>query len=194
MLKNYITTAINNLIKNKLYSAINIAGLAIGLAACIIIALYVRDQTSYDKQWKDHDRIYRVNYSVQNPGRERLKWSTAPLPTMSALKEYFKGKIEQSARTFRRARIIDTGTAKFRDTVVFVDPSFIEMFQFKVLSGSLENTLTDRNNIALNEKAARRYFGNQDPIGKVLTLSLGNIKDDYKVHRRLPHSGQYGFW
>ena len=90
MLKNYFITAINNLLKNKLYGAINIAGLAIGLAACIVIGLYVRDQTSYDRQWKDSDRIYRVNFSVKWPGREPIKWSAAPYPTMPALKEYFK--------------------------------------------------------------------------------------------------------
>jgi putative ABC transport system permease protein len=183
MLKNYITTAINNLIKNKLYSAINIIGLAIGLAACIVIALYVRDQYSYDKQWKDSDRIYRVNFSVQMQGRH-MKWSTAPLPAMPALEEYFKDNIEQSARTLGTLGgpvVIDTGTAKFRDRRVYVEPSFIEMFQFKVLAGSLEDTLADRNNIALSEKAARRYFGNQDPIGKVITTSSQYNKTDHKV-------------
>ncbi len=191
MLKNYITIAINNLLKNKLYSAINIVGLAIGLAACIIIALYVRDQSSYDRQWKDSDRIYRVNYSSK---RKPLKWSTAPIPTMPVLQEYFGDKIVQSARKFTRPRVIDTGTAKFREHVVFVDPSFIEMFQFKIQAGSLENTLTDRNSIALSEIVARRYFGNQDPIGKVLTLSLGNIKDDYKVTAvyRIPGNTVFG--
>ncbi|MGD9158237.1 MAG: ABC transporter permease [Desulfobacteraceae bacterium] len=185
MLKNYFITAINNLIKNKLYSAINIVGLAIGLSACLIIALYVMDQYSYDKQWKDSDKIYRVNYSVQLPGKERMKYALASLPVMPALQEYFKDKIEQIARTFEGfggTVVIDTGTTKFRDRMVSVDPSFIEMFQFKVLAGSLEDTLADRNNIALSEIAARRHFGNQDPIGKMITIDLGsNFKVDKKV-------------
>ena len=182
MLKNYFTTAINNLIKNKLYSAINIVGLAIGLAACIIIVLYVRDQYSYDKQWKDSDRIYRVNYSAQPPGRERMIYSTAPLKAMPALQEYFKDKIEQSARTYAfPMTVIDTGTAKFRDIIVGADPSFIEMFQFKVLAGSLEDTLADRSNVAISEKIARRYFGNRAPIGKVINIGTGNLKAAHKV-------------
>ncbi len=184
MLKNYITIAINNLLKNKLYSAINIVGLAIGLAACIIIALYVREQSSYDKQWKDSDRIYRVNYSAQWPGKELHRWSTAPVPAMPALQKYFGDKIEQGARIYGATfgpQPVDTGNAKFRDRIVFVDPSFIEMFQFEVLAGSLEDTLTDRNNVALNEKTARRYFGNQDPIGKVITVGAGNFKTNKKV-------------
>ncbi len=182
MLKSYFITATNNLLKNKLYSAINITGLAIGLAACIVIALYVRDQYSYDKQWKDSDRIYRVNYSVQLPGRERMNFAVAPLPAMPALNEYFGDKIEQRARAFAfPMTAIDTGTAEFKDIKVSVDPSFIEMFRFEVLAGSLEDTLANITNIALSEKTAWRYFGNQDPIGKVITIGTGDLKYDSKV-------------
>ena len=181
MIKNYFTIAFNNLIKNKLYSFINIAGLAIGLAACIVIALYVMDQYSYDKQWKDSDRIYRINYSVQLPGKERMKWSTAPLPAMAVLAEYFKDKIEESTRAFDQPIVIVAGTARFRDRLVYADPSFIKVFQPIVLAGSLEDTFADRNNVALSEKTAVRYFGNQDPIGKVITTGIGDIKTDYKV-------------
>jgi putative ABC transport system permease protein len=185
MLKNYITIAINNLLKNKLYSAINIIGLAIGLAACIVIALYVRDQTSYDKQWKDSDRIYRVNCTMVMPGKAPARAAVSPLPAMPALKEYFGDKIEQSTRTFGTFAgpvVIDTGTTRFRDIKLNVDPSFIEMFQFEVLAGSLEDTLADRNNIALSEKIASRYYGNQNPIGKVLTIDYGNnARFDFKV-------------
>ncbi len=181
MLKNYFTTAINNLIKNKLYSAINIAGLAIGLAACIIIGLYVRDQTSYDKQWKDHDRIYRVNFSATLPGKPRAEYAGAPLPALQALEEYFKDKIEQSARTFTTPMVIDTGTAKFNSELVEVDPDFINMFQFKVLAGSLKETLTSKTNVALSEETARRYFGSQDAIGKVITIGTGNFKAEHKI-------------
>ena len=181
MLKNYFTIAVNNLIKNKLYSAINIAGLAIGLAACIVIALYVRDQTSYDKQWKDHDRIYRVNYSIHPPGKEPKRLALSGLEAMPVLQEYFGDKIEQSARTFGLAADIHKGNAKFRSELLDVDPSFIEMFQFKVLAGSLEDTLANIRNIALSERIAKRQFGKQDPIGKVITISIGYNKTDYKV-------------
>ncbi len=181
MLKNYITIAINNLLKNKLYSAINIIGLAIGLAACITIALYVLDQYSYDTQWKDSDRIYRVNYSKQLPGKAPERYSYAPLPAMPALEEYFGDKIEKSARTYAHAADIQKGNAKYRSSMWDVEPSYIEMFQFEVLAGSLEETLANKRNIALSEKFAKRHFGNQDPIGKVITsVGLGQ-KVDYKV-------------
>ena len=182
MLKNYFTIAINNLIKNKLYSAINIIGLAIGLSACIVIALYVRDQTSYDRQWKDSDRIYRVNFSWQRPGAERIRSSKTPVPAMQALKEYFKGNFEQTTRALTNESTINIGTDRFISKVTYVDPAFIDIFQLKVIAGNLEDTLADKNNIALSEKIASRHFGNQDSIGKVITIDFGNnIKVDYKV-------------
>ncbi len=182
MLKNYFITAINNLIKNKLYSAINIAGLAIGLAACIVIALYVRDQTSYDKQWKDSDRIYRVNFIDRMPGRE-LKVASVPYPALPALEEFFKGNFEQIARIFDDGREypFDIGSTRFRGRVAGVDPSFIDIFQLRVIAGSLEDTLTNFANIALSEKTAKRFFRSQDPIGKVITYNEGNTKFDFKV-------------
>ena len=181
MLKNYFTIAINNLIKNKLYSSINIIGLAIGLSACIIIALYVRDQYSYDKQWKDSDRIYRVNCSVQFPGREPMKWSAVPYPAIPALKEYFKDNIEQTAQALPSELNINIGPDRFQIRVAMVDPSFIDIFQLNVIAGSLKDTLTSMTNIALSEETAKRYFGRQDPIGEVITINTGSMKIDYKV-------------
>ena len=181
MLKNYITIAINNLLKNKLYSAINIIGLAIGLAACIVIALYVRDQYSYDTQWKYSDRIYRLNYSMHPPGNEPNRLALSGLEAMPALQEYVGDKIEQGARTCGLAADIHKGNDKFRTFLLDVDPSFIEIFQFEVLSGSLEDTLASIRNIALSEETASRHFGSRDPIGKVIAISIGSGRIDYKV-------------
>ncbi len=181
MLKNYITIAINNLLKNKLYSAINIIGLAIGLAACIVISLYVRDQYSYDKQWGNSDRIFRVNVFSDLPGRGPRKTAWAPLPAMPLLHEFFKDKIEKSARMLPNGMIIDTGETKFEDTLVEVDPEFIELFQFEVLAGSLEETLSAPSKIALSEEVAMRHFGNRNPIGKLITLSFDTLKFDYEI-------------
>ncbi len=181
MFKNYFITALNNLIKNKLYSAINIAGLTIGLAACIIIALYVKDQYSYDKQWKDSDRIYRVNFSMHPPGTEPNRIAFSGFAAMPVLQKYFGDKIEQSTRTFGLSADIHKGNAKFRTDLLDVDPSFIEMFQLEVLAGSLEDTLSSIKNIALGERTAKRHFGNQDPIGKMITIGIGYDRNDYKV-------------
>ncbi|MFC1495579.1 ABC transporter permease [Thermodesulfobacteriota bacterium] len=181
MLKNYSTTAINNLFKNKLYSAINIIGLAIGLAACIVIALYVKDQYSYDRQWPNSDRIYRVNLFENLPGKEPSKSAITPLPAMPLLEEYFKDKIEKSTRVYPNRMIIDTGETKFENILVNVDPAFIDMFPFEVIAGSLETTLAKPANIALSAEVAKRHFGNQNPIGKVITLSIDVFKFDFEI-------------
>ncbi|MGD9158242.1 MAG: ABC transporter permease [Desulfobacteraceae bacterium] len=181
MLKNYFTIAINNLLKNKLYSAINIIGLAVGLSACIVIALYVKNEFSYDKQWNDADRIYRVTSQLKLPGKKPSLYSDAPLQAMPLLEELFKDKIEQSARTFAGNIIIETGTSRFQEMLVLVDPDFPGMFKSNVITGSLDSTLTEKNNIALSADVASRIFGEQNPLGKIITANIGNLRTDYKV-------------
>ena len=181
MLKNYFTITINNLLKNKLYSAIIITGLAIGLAACIVIALYVKDQFSYDKQWKDSERIYRVNVTTILPGRKPIRFAITPLPAMPLLQRSFNSDIEKSTRTVGTNKIIDTGTIRFEDFHVMVDPTFIKMFKLDVLAGSLETTLEDPDNIALSAEVARRCFGNQNPVGKIIGTKTSGTGVDYKV-------------
>ncbi|MGD9158247.1 MAG: ABC transporter permease [Desulfobacteraceae bacterium] len=181
MLKNYFTIAINNLLKNKLYSVINITGLAIGLAACIVIALYVKDQFSFDKQWKDSERIYRVNVTTILPGRKPIRFAITPLPAMPLLQRYFNNDIEKSTRTVGTNKIIDTGTVRFEDFYVMIDPTFIKLFKLDVLAGSLETTLEDPGNIALSSEVARRCFGNQNPVGKIIGVKTSGTGVDYKV-------------
>jgi putative ABC transport system permease protein len=181
MLKNYITIAINNLLKNKLYSAINIIGLAVGLAACILIALYVQDQYSYDTQWNNSDRIYRVNFYLNMPGQGPSTVGYVPSPAMSTLERYFKDKIEKSSRIFPYSFMFGVEDSKFEESLIRVDPAFIEMFQLEVLAGSLEDTFSKKGQIALSEETAKRCFGDQNPIGKTITLSIGEHGVDYPV-------------
>ena len=105
MLKNYITIAINNLLKNKLYSVINIIGLAIGLAACIIITLYVQDELSYDKKWEKANYIYQINCLSKAGFGKLLRPTISPL-ALSALTKFFPEDIESGTR-IRRKRGID---------------------------------------------------------------------------------------
>ncbi len=181
MLKNYFTIAINNLLKNKLYSAINIIGLSVGLAACIVISLYVKDQYSYDTQWENSDRIYRVIISQDFPGEKPSKTAFAPLPTMPLLKKYYEDKIVKCTRVYPYNMTVYTGTAGFEDKLVKVDPAFTDIFKLDVISGSLENTLNAPGNIALSREAAKRYFGEKNPIGETLTLSVSDLSFDYKI-------------
>jgi putative ABC transport system permease protein len=106
MIKNYLKTAINNLLGDKLYSGINILGLAFGLAATILIALYVLDETSYDRQWRNVDRIYRVNQHIFSTGSGFSPTAGTALPVMPALQRFFRMRS-------RPARACCRSTVKF---------------------------------------------------------------------------------
>ena len=174
MLKNYITTAINNLLKNKLYSAINIIGLAVGLAACLIITLYVQDELSYDRHWEKADLIYRINHRIPNIGTFR-NTSVLLLP---ALKEYFPDNIEFGTRIMRNYGEIQIGDKRYGASFAKVDEDFVNIFKAEVLKGSLKNTLQSPDNIALSEQSAVQYFGDKDPIGEVITFKQGNDNEE----------------
>lgn len=185
MWMNYFTTAINNLFRHKLYSAINIAGLAIGLAACIVIALYVFDETSYDRHWEKADRIYRMNFTFDIPGGERLTFAYNPVPAMAAVAQAFPNEIENSTRVFGADRIIRIGENQFQENLAIVDMGITDLFEFEMVSGSFTDTFTNITNVALREDVATRFFGGADPIGQVISVSTAAgpqaIVRDYQV-------------
>ena len=182
MLKNYITIAFNNLLKNKLYSAINIIGLAVGIAAFILLSLYVSDELSYDKGWEKADHIYRVNNTLSFvPSLSEPFPLTSPM-LLPALKKDFPGEIEMGTRVDEGEGEIKIGDTYYPGSISFVDRDFINIFQCKVISGNLETTLRSPGNIALDEKTAALYFGKEDPIGKIITHIQKNGKEKlYKV-------------
>lgn len=185
MFRNYLTTAFNNLVRYKLYSAINIVGLAVGLAACIVIALYVIEETAYDRHWQDADRIYRVNFTFDIPGGDRLTFAYTPVPVIPALAAAFPEVIEGATRVFGAQREITYQDRKYEESLVIVDPDITGIFQFELVAGSFEQTFTEILNVALREDVATQIFENEDPIGKVLTVSTPagaqTIVRDYTV-------------
>jgi putative ABC transport system permease protein len=181
MLKKYFDTSIKNLSKHKLYSAIDIGGLAIGLAACIVMSLYVQNERSYDKHWRSADNLYRVNYTIELPGAERNIRPITPLALIPILNQYSPDDIERSSRARITSVVFKVGDNSFEENRVLVDRPFIDMFDFEVLSGSLEQTLSDPNNVALSAEVATRYFGNRDPVGEVIPVTFeqglsGNLR------------------
>ena len=177
MLKNYITTAINNLLKNKLYSAINIIGLAVGLAACIILSIYVQHELSYDRQWEKGDLIYRINRMYK--GADETPYTSALL--LPALKKYFPQDIEFGTRIMNYNGEIQIGDKRYPAFNTLVDEDFIKIFQAEVLKGSLKSTLQSPHNIALSEQSAVQYFGDKDPIGEMITFDYNGPKVQYQV-------------
>src|SRR5687767_12507680 len=116
MFKNYLASALHNLLKNKLFSIINIGGLAIGLAACILIGLYVRDETSYDNHWNNADRIYRLNTSL-DPGSGMIRSPSSSGRVLPALQRDFPEAIESGSRVMKFEREVEFGDLRFEELV-----------------------------------------------------------------------------
>jgi putative ABC transport system permease protein len=185
MFKNYLKTAINNLLGDKLYSGINILGLAFGLAATILIALYVLDETSYDRQWGNADRMYRVNTDVWSTGGGFSRRAGTALPVLPALQQFFPQQIEAGTRLLAFDSEIRVGDQGFAETVTRVDGDFLDLFELEVLAGSLADALAEPARLAVRVDVAQRVFGADvelaDLVGQVMTISYNGVSRDYRM-------------
>ncbi len=194
MLKNYAKITIRNIRKNKGYSFINISGLAIGMACCILILLWVKDELSFDRFHANAASIYRVTEHQYDSSGDYFPVAVTPWPLAEALKTDFPEIIESA-----RLRIVSGGLISYKDKkfyendFVAVDPSFLKMFSFPLIEGDLSTALTEPHTLLITKETAARYFGNEDPLGKVLTFQ--NVYD-FKVTGLLedvPHNSHIKF-
>lgn len=172
MLRNYIVTAYRNLLRNKVFSGINILGLAIGMAACILIAQYIVFERSYDTFHKNYKSLYRLVNVRYYPTHtdESAGCLTALGP---AMKETFP-EVVNFARCYKSTRTFSTNNNPVRFTRVFsVDSTFLQLFTFPILKGATSNLLSKMNTAVLTESSAKTLFGAEDPVGK--TILQGQI-------------------
>ena len=168
MLKNYLTVAVRNTLRHKIYSFINIMGLAVGMACCIIILLGIQDTLSYDRFHENADDIYRIIQEVKFTNFSEI-WAITSGPVGPSLKKDFPDIIN-AARIVWPIQILLTYKDKhFEEKVVFADGSIFEMFTFPFINGDPSIALDNPNSIVLSEKIAKKYFGNENPIGKIIT-------------------------
>jgi putative ABC transport system permease protein len=178
MLINYFKTALRNNFKHKGYSLINISGLAIGMATCLLILLYVNHELSYDNYNEDADRIYRIAFSGRWGGRE-FDVCTAPAPMAKVILETYP-EIEEAVR-FRDqgSFIIQYGDKTYKENrIIFADASFFDIFTVPLLKGDSQTALKEPYTLVLSRKTAEKYFQDENPIGKTLRL---DDREDYKV-------------
>ena len=169
MLRNYLLVAWRNFLRNKLYSAINILGLAIGLTCFVWIMLYVQDEHRYDRYHHRADRIYRLVEKIDLEGQGEES-SSNPFPTGPALVNDYPHLIEQVVRFFNwqtETRTLRVGDRKFaqRD-VFFVDSTVFEVFDFPLAAGDPATALDGPNKIVISQALAQKYFGTADPLGQ----------------------------
>ncbi len=187
MIQNYLKIALRALLRNKVYSFINIAGLATGMAVAILIGLWIYDETSYDKYHQNYDRIAQVMQSQTWNGVIGSQ-TAMPLPLAPELRAKYSGDFKNvvlSSWTFEH--ILAVGDRKFTKTGNYVEPKFPEMFTFKMLKGS-QKGLKDPYSILISESVATALFGDTDPINKIVKV---NNKTNVKVtgvYEDLPHN------
>ena len=172
MLKNYLTIAWRNLTRNRNYAIINILGLAIGLACFMLIILYVQDELGYDEFHPDGDRIYRVALERKYPGRSR-HYAIIPAGYSEIINKDF-AEVEETCRLFffQGANFVFKHNNEIYEekNIMWADSTFFEMFGIPLLKGDPLTCLSKPQSVVLTESTARKYFGNEDPIGKVMDI------------------------
>ena len=182
LLANYIKSAWRNILRHKLFSIINIMGLAIGLAAVMLIALYVRYETSYDSFWKNADNIYRPHISYNMEGIDTVSFAR-----MAAIQKSFLSKDFPEIKKITRimppfpSPTLSINNEIFEENVVLVDPEITDIFDFKIIAGDIENSLKQNNHIILSATLAKKHFGDNNPIGQTLSMNFNIFTRDYIV-------------
>lgn len=181
MFKNYLISAYRNLLRCKLDSVLNISGLVIGLSAALLIALFVRHEIHYDDFWKDSDRLFRIQTRWVMEGREDIDIVHSSGLVKAALEQYFPNELEAVGRIQQRSDIVSNGTESFTDTISFADPGILDIFNLDIVAGDAQTALNGNASIILSQSLARKYFGKEDPVGKILALDNRYLKRDYRV-------------
>lgn len=180
MFKNYIKIAARSLVKRKIFSFINIFGLAIAIAFCILIFLFVRNEMTHDSFHQNADRLYRVNVLTKEDDGSTAAHAMTPLPLGPAFKQEFP-EIVHVARFIKRGDVVIHQGQSSRESIALADPDFFKMFSFRLIKGDPRTVLEDRSSVVLRKEVAKRYFGNEDPIGEVLSIKMGRRFYDFVV-------------
>ena len=183
MIRNYLKIALRNLTKYKFISFINLSGLTIGLTCCLLIFTFILHELSYDKYQPNADRVYRVTRSFFNPetGSLSLNLSTVAPPFGPLLQNDFK-EIEDMTR------VLQNGPTALRyddkivneNNVFFADDRFFNFFKAHVIKGNPQKALSGPYSVMMTDETARKYFGNDEPLNKIIKINLGNYFD-FKV-------------
>lgn len=170
MFKSIVTTALRNIVRNRSFSLINLVGLSFSMSLALLVILVVREQYTYDNFHRDSDRIYRVNTRALRVAGGAEDYASAPLPVASALREEYT-LAENVVRINSRLN----GDAVYGNVNVplgglFVDPEFLQVFSFRLEKGNPETALSDPKNLVVTKAAAKKIFGDADPMGQTVTL------------------------
>src|SRR5574341_675946 len=172
MLKNYLKIALRNILKHKGYSAINLLGLAVGMASCILILLFVHDELSYDKYHENAGQIYRVTREWFNSdGTSSLHLGHVAPPIGPLLKNDFPDLLHVVRIAFGGNPLLRYQEKVFQENrFYFADPEIFEVFILPFVKGDPRTALADPNSVVITPAMAQKYFGKDDPIGEVIDV------------------------
>ncbi|MCU0445229.1 MAG: ABC transporter permease [Microscillaceae bacterium] len=179
MFQNYLKTTLRNIWRNKLYSFINLFGLAIGLCGCLLIFLFVKDELSYDKFHKNLDKIYRVNVISKYEGKSHTS-SISNLPIGETMQKELPG-VETFVRLANDQRLVRVGNRAFMEELHNVDNNFLAVFSFPLRKGNSKTVLKNANSAVITEKMALKYFGSTDVMGKNILIEYDNKFVPYMI-------------
>lgn len=187
MFQNYFKIGWRTLSKQKMYSSIKIGGFALGIAACLLIALFIRDELSYDLHYANKERIFRViRSSDYGEGLERSVWFESPFAR--TLKNEFP-EVEKAGR-LNASELFGAGSNEIRradqvenyyeEGFVYMDQELLDILEVSMVYGSREHALAEPNTIVISKTTADKYFPNEDPVGKMMVIN----KDESRAYRR----------
>ena len=180
MFRNYLKIAVRNLIKNKLFSFINIIGLSLGIASSILIFLFIRNELSYDRFHENADRLYRIYITEDPPDRDAFSYVEAPYNLAGALENSFP-EVEHAVRMEIRTDVIKFAEKSFTQRYHLVDQVFFDVFNFPLVNGNKESVLSNLDSAVVTQSTAEKIFGNSDPIGQRISVKLGDTFHDFIV-------------
>jgi putative ABC transport system permease protein len=178
MLKSYLMIAFRHLNRAKVFSVINVLGLAIGMTACLLILHYVNYEESYDKYHENSERIYRLRYERTDESGKSVRFASCCPPAAASIRGNYP-EVEKIARMLKYRGSVSYEDRKFlEERVYFAEPDLFQILNFSFIKGDPTNSLGDPNNACISEATAERYFGDDDPIGKTISVDK---KTDYEI-------------
>jgi len=170
MFRNYLIIALRNIFRHKLYSAINILGLAVGLACAIFIALFIQDELSYDKWVPDTGNLYQLDVTLRPPGLPPMVTAVAPFPLAAFMKDHLP-EVTAATRVSAQGMTVNVGDRQFFEAVAEADPNFFQVIRLPLVSGDPAQVLAQPESAVISQSTARKYFGDVDPIGKTIGIA-----------------------
>jgi len=192
MIRNYIKIALRNIKRHSTYSILNISGMAIGMACTILILLWVQDEWSYDRHFKNADNLYRVIENQNPSGGEVTPLGVAPVAVAPAMKEEYP-EIIRSSRFSSWPEALKKGDEVIDEILATVDKDFLEMFEIEFVHGDIKSALNGPHDVVITEEMANKYFGDDDATGRTLTATGGSVFTVTGVVKNFPQNSQIQF-